>query len=284
MAPYAIATAEYLLQDRSSFNLPRKYKIVFSGCSADCAFASVADLGFFAHKKNGVEGFAVYAAGGLGSNPAVAVKVEDFVEGKEIFEVAETIKRLFDRYGDRANKHKARLRYVLRRVGAEEFVKLYNKERTELREQGLQGDIPEVRDIASRFEVSKWSADSENNQSLSRPDALREKTEGFFTVRLSLNLGDIPADDLVKVGELAEKFGQGLVRTTQLQSLLITGVSQENIDRVNSKLKELGINVTGNGKPGIVTCTGAATCKLGLCLSRGLADAISDKQIGRAHV
>ncbi|HDY65033.1 MAG TPA: nitrite/sulfite reductase, partial [Phycisphaerae bacterium] len=113
VAPYAIATAEYLLADRSSFNLPRKYKIVFSGCPEDCAFASVADLGFFAHQKDGIEGFAVYAGGGLGPNPAVAVKVEDFVEGGEVFKVAEAVKRLFDKHGDRTNKQKARLRYVL---------------------------------------------------------------------------------------------------------------------------------------------------------------------------
>ena len=137
VAPYAIAAAEYLLYDRSSFNLPRKYKIVFSGCSDDCAFASVADLGFFAHTKNGVKGFSVYAAGGLGSNPAVAVKIEDFIEPKEIFEVAEAIKRLFDKYGDRSNKHKARLRYVLARTGPEEFVKLYHDEREVLKSNGI---------------------------------------------------------------------------------------------------------------------------------------------------
>jgi len=117
VTPHSIAVAEYLLQDRSSFNLPRKYKIVFSGCSTDCAFASVADLGFFAHIRNGVKGFSVYAGGGLGSNPRVAVMIEEFVEASEIFEVAEAIKRLFDKHGDRANRHKARLRYVLARLG-----------------------------------------------------------------------------------------------------------------------------------------------------------------------
>jgi len=89
VAPYAIGAAEYLLQDKSSFNLPRKYKIAFSGCSDDCAFASVADLGFFAHVKDGIKGFAVYAAGGLGSNPAVSVKIEDFIKADEVFEAAE---------------------------------------------------------------------------------------------------------------------------------------------------------------------------------------------------
>jgi len=277
VAPYAIATAEYLLQFKSSYNLPRKYKIVFSGCSEDCAFASVADLGFFAHKKEGVKGFAVYAGGGLGSNPAVAVRIEDFVTDNEILEVAEAIKRLFDKHGDRSNKHKARLRYVVARIGAEEFVKLYRSEREELRNQGLKGNIPEVRDIASRFEVSKPSFDSERSQISFGNDVSAEKTEGLFTIRLSLNMGDIPADDLVKVGRVAEELGQGLVRTTQLQNFLITSVPRQNVEKAKSALEGLSIDVVGDSRPKVVTCTGAATCKVGLCLSRGLADAISKK-------
>ena len=253
--PYSIAVAEYLLQDRSSFNLPRKYKIVFSGCPADCAFASVADLGFFAHKRDGVKGFAVYAGGGLGSNPAVAVKIEDFVEASEIFEVAEAIKRLFDKHGDRANRHKARLRYVLAGVGAEEFIKLYRQERNALNAEGLPCEAPEIRDIASDYPAPN----------------------GSVTVRLWLKNGDIGADDLAKVGQIAAKYGQGLVRTTQLQDIHITGVAPQDVDKVNDELKKLSINVSGDGAPRIVACTGAATCKLGLCLSRGLSDAISNK-------
>jgi len=277
IAPYAIATAEYLLPFKSSYNLPRKYKIVFSGCSADCAFASVADLGFFAHLKEGIKGFSVYAGGGLGPNPAVAVKIEEFVTDNEFLEVAETIKRVFDKYGDRSNKHKARLRYVLRRFGAKEFIKLYNDERAELRKQGLQGERPEVRDIASMFEAHRPSPPMDSNQLPLSHNVLAEKADGLFTVRLVLNLGDIPADDLIKVGQIAENFGQGLVRTTQLQDLLVTGVPRENLENVKSALDSLGINVIGNNKPKVVACTGAATCKLGLCLSRGLADAISEK-------
>jgi len=277
VSPYAIATAEYLLQFKSSYNLPRKYKIVFSGCSADCAFASVADLGFFAHSRDGAKGFAVYAGGGLGSNPAVAVKIEDFVADSEVLEVAEAIKRLFDKHGDRANKHKARLRYVVARVGTEKFIKLYEKEWEEIHKQGLKGNVPEVRGIASCFEVSEPAVDVENSQTLSGSNVLTEKRDGLFTVGLSLNLGDIPADDLVKVGHVAEEFGQGLVRTTQLQNLLMTSVPRQNVEKVKSALEKLSIDVISDGRHKVVTCTGAATCKLGLCLSRGLADAISEK-------
>ncbi|MBC8471595.1 MAG: sulfurtransferase TusA family protein [Planctomycetes bacterium] len=255
VAPYAIAAAEYLLKDRSSFNLPRKYKIVFSGCSKDCAFASIADLGFFAHMKNEAKGFSVYAAGGLGSNPAVAAKIEDFIEAEEIFEVAEAVKKLFDKYGDRANKHKARLRYVLARVGIEKFIKLYRAERDILKTEGLPYTAPQICEITSIYKVPKTS----------------------ITVRLRLKNGDIPADDLSKVGQIAAKYGQGLIRTTQLQDLLITGIVKEDNDKVHSELKKLSIDVFGDGSSKIVACAGASTCKLGLCLSRGLAEAISNK-------
>jgi sulfite reductase (ferredoxin) len=220
----------------------------------------VADLGFFAHNRNGTKGFAVYAAGGLGSNPAVAVKIEDFVEASEVFEVAEAIKRLFDKHGDRTNKHKARLRYVLARVGAEEFTKLYKQERTTLNAEGLPCRAPEIRDIASDYPA---------------PD-------GSVTVRLWLKDGDIPADDLARVGQIAGGYGQGLVRTTQLQDIHITGVAPDDVDKVNDQLKKLSVDVFGDGGPKIVACTGAATCKLGLCLSRGLSDAISSK-LGRTE-
>ena len=252
VAPYAIAMTEYLLQDASSFNLPRKYKIAFSGCTDDCALASVADLGFFAHIKDGIKGFAAYAAGGLGSNPAVAVKIEAFLEAGEIFDVAQAVKKLFDKYGDRSDKHKARLRYVLSRFGADEFIKLYRKEKDALKSDALAA--PQIRDIASKYPFAEKST----------------------SVRLWLKNGDISADDLSKVAQIAARYGQGLVRTTQLQDLLITGVTADDIAAVNSELKTLSANVFPDGAK-VVTCTGAATCKLGLCLSRGLADAISDK-------
>lgn len=255
VAPYALAAAEYMLQDRSSFNLPRKYKIVFSGCPQDCACASVADLGFFAHVKDGVKGFAVYAAGGLGSNPAVAVKIEDFIKAEEVFVVAEAIKQLFDKHGDRSNKHKARLRYVLARVGVDKFINMYQQERDRLSAEGLPGTTPVIRDVMRDYPVDKDSV----------------------TVRLWLENGDIPADDLERVGQIASRYGQGLVRTTQFQDLLITGVAANNADSVNKELENLGVDVFGNGHPKVVACAGASTCKLGLCLSKGLSKAISSK-------
>ncbi len=276
VTPHALALAQYLLQSDSSYNLPRKYKIAFSGCGQDCARAGVADLGFFAHRRNGMKGFAVYAGGGLGSDPAVAAEIDDFVEEHEIFEVAEAVKRLFDEYGDRANKHKARLRHVLARFGREEFVRLYRKERERIRRQGLEGETPGI------AEVPESPAGKVKRTERSKQDVLPEKNKGLYTVRFVLPLGDIPADDLMQVAQVAETYGTGVVRATQQQDLLIPSVLKAKLGAVRKELQHLRIGASADGLPKMVACTGASTCKLGLCLSRGLAQAIADTLAGQS--
>ena len=271
VAPCAVATAEYLLQDRSSFNLPRKYKIAFSGCSEDCALASVADLGFFAHHHGGEDGFAAYCGGGLGSNARTGVKIEDFLPANEVFMVAEAVKRLFDKHGDRSNKHRARLRYVLGRLGEEQFVSLYRQERQALQADALPCPPPEIRPIAPPPDLP----DPPESPAPQRLAILPEKTPGRVTVRLWLTHGDISAADLKKVARIARTYGQGLVRTTQLQDLLITGVAQGDVQQVESALADLEASVFSPGAVKTVACAGASTCKLGLCLSRGLAEAVT---------
>jgi sulfite reductase (ferredoxin) len=270
VTPYALALAQYLLQCDSSYNLPRKFKVAFSGCAADCALASVADLGFFAHRRNGMKGFAVYAGGGLGAHPAEAVPIEEFVDEHEIFEVAEAVKKLFEAYGDRSHKHRARLRYVLARFGPEEFARLYRKERERVKRQGLEGPTPEI------AEIPEPAGGKRPRAQRATPDALPEKNKGFYTFRLTLPLGDISAEDLMRVAQSAETCGAGAVRTTQQQDLLIPSVPKAKLEAVRKQLQTRRAAAPTDGRPKIVACAGAATCRLGLCLSRGLARAILD--------
>lgn len=272
VAPYAIACAESLLDDSTSFNLPRKYKIAFSGCGRDCALASVADVGFFAVERDGRKGFCVYAGGGLGPNPAAGVKIEEFIEGGEVYLTAEAVKRLFDAEGDRANRHKARLRYVLKRLGEKEFVELYRRHKQALIEEGNVAATC-VGDIFARF--GKEAGASPSILDPLPNGVLAEKTPGLYTVSIPLSLGDISAEDMSGVAEVAEKYGLGLVRTTQLQNLLISGVAGEDTGAAMSEIKRCVKSLAAHN-PQIVACTGAATCKLGLCLSRGLASAIGE--------
>ncbi len=273
--PYAIALAEYLLAFKSSYNLPRKFKVAFA-CreDEDGAMASVTDLGFFARTRDGRRGFKVLAGGGLGSNPRVGVLLEEWVEDTEFVAVAEAVKRLFDKHGDRSNKHAARLRYVLDRLGAEQFRSLYLSEREALRTEGLAGPIPELRPIPSS---QRASGDAEPVEIEPSPNVLPEKTPGFYTIRLNLLLGDISADVLASVADVAEQSGDGLVRATQQQDLLIAGVPSGKVGSVLDRVNELGEDVLGANYPSIVACAGASTCKLGLCLSRNLAKAIVNR-------
>ncbi|MGE4286684.1 MAG: sulfurtransferase TusA family protein [Phycisphaerae bacterium] len=273
VAPHAIALTEYLLQSPGSFNLPRKFKVVFSGCPTDCAMASVSDVGFFAHTKRGLRGFSVYGAGGFGNNPLLAIKLEDFIAEHEIYEVAETVKLIFSRLGDRSNKHRARLRYVLKDMGEEAFRKLYQDTREEVRAAGLPDKIPPIRHFEERHfsNFDSFATDGFPN------NVLAEKVPGMYTVELRLKFGDIPVEDAVRLAELADKYSFGYIHTTQTQDLQITNVPAENVPVVCAGLREMSVDVFGRLKGNVVCCTGADTCKLGLCLSKGLAGAISEQ-------
>ena len=275
--PYAIAVTEYLLDFASSFNLPRKFKLAFSGCSQDCALASVADLGFFAHAKNATSGFSVYAGGGLGPNPRVGVKIEDFVQAAKVFQVTETMKRVFDAHGDRTNKHRARLRYVLDRVGENEFVKLYKTQLDKIRQEDLH--TPAIRKMSSTSNTAPslvpGAGPANGYDNWRKTNVHQEKVRGEFTVTLRLALGDIPAEDLAAIASLAQTVGEGFARTTQSQDILLGRVPEDNLPLVFERLAALKTDVVSTAGPKMVACAGASTCRLGLCMSRGLAQAIT---------
>ncbi len=272
VAPHAIATAESLLRNQRSFNLPRKYKIAFSGCNEDCAFASVNDLGFFAHERDGQQGFAVYAGGGLGPQAAAGVLIEQHIEAGQIFAVAETVERLFDRLGDRANKHQARLRHVLRRLGSDDFVAEYRAERAAVEREGLAAPIPEIRPLPL---TAARTADPTADTAVPA-GFLAERDPARLTMHIQLENGRIPAADLVKVAHMSRDLGLGLVVATQQQDLLVLGIARESMKRARAALSELSIDARPR-HPKIVACAGASTCKLGLCLSPGLAEALEQR-------
>ncbi|MDH7598478.1 MAG: sulfurtransferase TusA family protein [Sedimentisphaerales bacterium] len=277
--PYAVALTEYLVQFRSSFNLPRKFKIAFSGCSKDCALASVADLGFFAHIKEGKKGFSVYAAGGLGPNPAIGVQIEDFIEERKIFQTAQAIKSVFDLHGDRANRHRARLRYVLARSGPGGLRKEYQTQIQWITKEGLPGTVPNLSEVSDRIAMDLQPGQA-NGLPVSPFDLMPEKISGYYTIRLHIPDGNISGQDLVQIARIAQSFSPGLIRTTQDQDLLLVSVPRTSIGAVTGELQKLSFWPCDQGLPRVVSCAGAATCRLGLCLSRNLAAAIRQRLTG----
>jgi sulfite reductase (ferredoxin) len=278
VTPYSIALTESLLADPLSYRLPRKYKIAFSGCAEDCAGATVSDVGFIAKERNGERGFAVYVGGGMGARSRVADLLEEFVPAQDVHLVAEAVKRVFDKHGDRRNRHKARLRFLVERIGLERFRALYEDELSKLRGGGLPP--LHVRDLPGPgTSVSKnGEPPDEGFREWREKNTAAQKQSGYRLVQIPLVLGDIDAGTFEKLADVVEAHGEGMARTTQWQNLVLRFVHDGELAALHGKLGELGLAETLSPiARNAIACTGAATCRLGICLSRGLSRAVMDE-------
>ncbi|NOX53984.1 MAG: nitrite/sulfite reductase, partial [Planctomycetes bacterium] len=275
ITPYAIALTEFLIGDPLSYQLPRKYKIAFSGCAQDCAGVAVNDVGFVARRRNGQIGFAVYVGGGMGAHSRVGELLEEFVPADQIHLIAEAVKRVFDQHGNRRNRAKARLRFLIEKIGLEGFRKLYEAELQRLREQNV---APlETRPVAEpdRRPAPPATSPAPEFDAWRRVNTTAQKQPGFWIVHIPLRLGDITADTMEQLADVVERFGEGAARTTQDQNLVLRWVTEEELPALHAELSRLGLARTDAPVlRNMIACAGAATCRLGICLSRGLADAV----------
>src|SRR5207245_871420 len=137
VTPYAEAMTRHLLRGPLSSTLPRKFKIAFGGCcGGDCVGAGFHDIGFLARVRDGRRGFRVTIGGGLSTLRRAGFLAHEFLPVEEIFEVGEAVLRVFDRTGDRKNKAKARLKFVIEHLGGEAFLAGYRQERDATAEEG----------------------------------------------------------------------------------------------------------------------------------------------------
>jgi len=275
VTPFAHAVTEYLIPLVGSYNLPRKYKIAFSGCPSDCALAQVADLGFIAETRDGQPGFSVFAGGGMGAHSKVADEFLDWVPVSEVIRIAEAVRRLFDQLGDRSNKHRARLRYVFERIGVGAFREQFVRQMGAAVEDGVPEWRGEVQPNGTRIEGHSGPP------ALEAVDGVRffsQRQEGFVAVPLHLPLGFVSANDFARIEDVASRFSEenGL-RTTRMQNLVIRFVKKENVRGPADELRKLDIDVLSPASlERFVACAGAATCRLGLCLARAAARACAE--------
>lgn len=274
VSPYAIALTEHLIADPLSYQLPRKYKIGFSGCPKDCAGATVNDAGFIAKRRGGQQGFSVYVGGGMGAHSRVGDLLEGFVPASECYQVAEAIKRVFDRHGNRKDKHKARLRFLIEKVGLEQFKEWYRTELTRLRQ--ATPPTPDLRELSppDRSLPHGSVPVDEGFQSWRERNTEAQRQQGYFLVHIPLILGDIEADRMEKLADVATDHGEGMVRTTQWQNLVLRWVHEGELGELYRRLE--AINLASDLPQvlrSIIACAGATTCRLGICRSRDLARA-----------
>ena len=269
VTPFVIGTTEWMLAQKESYALPRKYKIAFSGCERDCALATVTDMGFIAKRKRDDEhgeqaGFTVYAASGMGAISRLGIKFHDFARDEEAVIVAEAVKRLFDGHGNRRDKHHNRLRFLLEDIGEEKFREIYAAEKEAL---DRHTDIPRPRAITDDMRESEGGApEGEYGDLAVHP----QKQEGLFYLEISVPFGNPSLDQLESLANLFDGTDGVRCRFSQRQNIILYNIAKKDIPSLIKKLSGSGFEIARSKGVEFVCCPGPSTCQLGICLSHGL--------------
>ncbi len=281
VAPYAHAVTYFLLGHDDTQDFGRKFKIAFSGCADHpCGLTSFHDIGCIARVRevDGVKqrGFELYVGGGLGSVPHQAKLLDEFVSEADLLPTMQAVCRLFSRYGERENRARARLKFVIKKMGIEEFTRLVREERAKLRDDprwtAYLGDLDVVREVplkpASKLEVAGSAAFQAWRRSNVRPQA----QAGYATVTVTLPLGDMTSDQARSLAEIGRTYTGDTLRLTVEQNFAFRWVSEADLPALHEALVAIGLGEPGaNTITDITACPGTDTCKLGISSSRGLA-------------
>jgi sulfite reductase (ferredoxin) len=277
VSPYAIALTSRFVAEPDSWNLPRKFKIAFSGSSDDRGYATIHDVGFIAKMKDGQKGFRVFLAGGLGAKPQLAIPVHDFIPESEVYQVAKAAKTLFYKNGNRKNKHAARLRFVLKALGEEEFKRKYFEELDAVRKAGYPPlDVQDIDNSGADLTLPVEAvADKADFQLWKKRFVQPQKQEGLYCVILPAHLGHVDNDAAIALAEFLTPFGNNTIRIRKDQNFLLRNIPEKYLTNLYNVLKATFDNFN---RPfiidKIIACAGASTCQLGICLSPGAATAI----------
>jgi sulfite reductase (ferredoxin) len=283
---YANETANYFLGHRDVQDFGRKFKIAFSGCAQHpCGLTYMHDLGLIATKrtKDGREelGFELYVGGGLGAVPHLAKLFDDFVPPEELLPLSQAIARVYARLGEKKNRNKARIKFLVQKLGIDEFRRLVKEERATLEPdpewtQWLK-DIPQYTETALPrpvFEghVIELGDAAEDFARWSSTNVYQQRQPGFVCVSLNLPLGDLTSQQMRGLADVARRFTPDATRTTVEQNLLLRWIHQADLPALYLALKAINLHTPGAETIADVTaCPGTDTCKLGIASSRGLA-------------
>lgn len=285
--PYVEGLFRYLVRNKLNQNLGRKFKITFEGCGEDHSVLRIHDIGFWAvtQTRNGKlrRGFRVFLAGGLGATPHLAQLYTDFLPAEEIFNLVAAILRLFDRYGERKARMKARMKFLVQSMGWEAFVSALNEERERVGPIHLVDrlseaqDAPQVSHRINRLRVIDPRTNDADFQSWVRDAVLEHKVDGYRGVHVRLKLGDITSTCARSLAKIVREFSSGELRTSIGQNVFLPWVREERLLDLYLSLKQIEIGEAGVGTVvDVTTCPGSDTCRLGIASAKGLGTAISD--------
>jgi len=275
ISPYAEAVFQYFLRNPICQDMGRKFKISFSSSDQDDSYSFVHDLGFIPKIVDGERGFKVMLGGGIGSQPKHAEAAFEFLPVDQLIPFTESVLRVFDHYGERSRRHKARMKYLLEEVGLEGFRELVAEEQLSLAYRSYPiavspSPVPEIEEKEHAHDPLL----EKNDDYLfwKKTNAIPQKQDGYYAVGIKLTNGDIDSDRARALADVIDTAAGPELRLSIEQNILLRFVPEGNLPLLYQGLKELGLAAPGYQSPlDIVACPGTDTCNLGIASSMGLA-------------
>ena len=281
VSPYADLVFRYFLRKPFGQELGRKIKIAFSSNDKDDAFTFIHDFGFIPKINNdGIKGFKVLVGGGLGAQPFLAKVAYDFLPETDLIPFIEASIRVFDRHGERNSRHKARIKYLVDKLGIDGFLGLVNEEKKAIQYSNLDfilNDFAIKIEEKSNFNLEELINNTNDIQFKHwlKTNVIQQKQEGYFGVFIKVLIGDFSSDQARKLANLVDYFQIPDVRFTIDQSILLKYVHGGKLEELYKALQVLNFAHSGYGRISDVTaCPGTDTCNLGISDSTNVAKVI----------
>ena len=275
VSPYAHAMFQFFLRNPVCQEMGRKFKMSFSSSDKDTALSYLHDLGFIPRIVNGERGFKVMLGGGLGSQPSHAELLSEFIPVNQIIPTTEGVLRIFDRYGERAKRLKARMKFLIKDLGRDEFLRLVEEEKKALSYQTVEIDTTafDAEIPAPLLEVPKVVIeDTAAFEAWKKSNVIEQKQAGYVAIGIKVLLGDFYTDKARALADLIKNYAANELRFSLRQDILIRHVKEENLPFFYQELAKLDFVALGyNTISDITACPGTDTCNLGIASSTGIA-------------
>ena len=282
VTPYAAAYSRYFVRHPYTQAMPRKIKTAFSGCEGDCAITAIHDVGFIPKIEDGKRGFKMVTGGSTSIMPRVAPTLYEFVPVEEYLRRTEAVIRVFHQSDElRRNRSKARIKFLIDRIGIDEFRGLVEEELKESWAQRSFDPTPLLflDDESVNAPVLDGdfapASDSPEYREWLDSNVTPQKQDGYMAVAVRLPLGDIQAEQFHALAAVSRRYAGARARLTAQQNVTLRWVPEKALPEVWEQLKEMGFGQSGAHEIGdVVSCPGTDSCKLGITASMGLAQAI----------
>ena len=281
ISPYAYALFNYFLRKPFCQELGRKIKIAFSNNEKDTALTYIHDLGFIPKIENNQRGFKILIGGGLGAQPFLAQTAFEFLHEDKVIPFVEATLRVFDRHGERASRHKARLKYLINKIGLETFLNFVKDEEQALLVKEFKIDTtvkPKPTTLRSTIKKEAIIVNEEKYNRWKNTNVFKQKQTGLFGVYIKIQLGNISSVDARKLTAVVKKYADAEdIRITINQGLLLRNIYENDLPFIFNELDAIKLATPGFDSVGDITaCPGTDTCNLAISNSTHISVALEE--------